>query len=35
MSSNPEAMKLLLSRSIATKAENANKVIKKNERGDY
>ena len=35
MSSNPEAMKLLLSRSIATKAENANKVIRKNERGDY
>ena len=35
MGTGSDAKKLLLSRSIATKAENANKVIKKNERGDY
>lgn len=35
MSANDSDKKLLLSRSIATKIENSNKTIKKNERGEY
>lgn len=36
MSANQDnEKKILLSRSISTKAENANKVIKKNDRGEY